>query len=155
VTLTLRPATESDLDALAEIERLCFGRHDPHDALAAELTRSWARILVAEPSTGCLGAFVNLWRVADEVEILFVATHPAWRRQGLARTLLSAALQEAAAEGAVAALLEVRRSNTEALLLYRALGFAEVGVRARYYDDGEDALLLRAALSRAPTVSTP
>ncbi len=149
--VSLRRATEADLEALAEIESLCFGRDEPHDALAAELSRSWAVILVAEAAEGAVGAFVNVWRVADEVEVLFVATHPAWRRRGLARRLLTEALRAAAADGAVAALLEVRRSNVEAMGLYRALGFVEVGVRSRYYDDGEDALLLRAALSAAST----
>jgi ribosomal-protein-alanine N-acetyltransferase len=159
VSVTLRPATFDDLDALAEIETLCFGRHDPRDALAAELTRSWARIVVAQDAASPV-AFVNLWRVADEVEVLFVATHPAHRRRGLARRLLAHALGEAAADGASAALLEVRRSNQGARALYESLGFTAVGERLRYYDDGEDALLLRAALpgprvDGAPTPDSP
>jgi ribosomal-protein-alanine N-acetyltransferase len=98
--------------------------------------------------------------VADEVEVLFVATHPAHRRRGLARRLLAHALGEAAADGASAALLEVRRSNQGARALYESLGFTAVGERLRYYDDGEDALLLRAALpgprvDGAPTPDSP
>ncbi len=89
---------------------------------------------------------MNLWRVADEVEVLFVATAPAWRRQGVARALLVHALQAARDEGAARALLEVRRSNAPAIALYRALGFEVVGERRRYYDDGEDALLMASTL---------
>ena len=38
--------------------------------------------------------------------------------------------------------LEVRRSNLVAQNLYKRLGFIELGVRKRYYEDnGEDALL--------------
>ena len=83
----IRYATPADLPRLAEIERACFGRRDAEDALAAELTRAWARIVVAERD-GELAGFVNFWRVADEVEVLFVATAPAWQRQGVARGLL-------------------------------------------------------------------
>lgn len=154
MSVTLRTATFDDLDALAAIESLCFGRHDPRDALAAELTRSWARLVVAVEAATPV-AFVDLWRVADEVEVLFVATHPAHRRRGIARRLLSHALGVAAADGAVAALLEVRRSNREARALYGSLGFYEVGERLRYYDDGEDALLLRASLCAAVQDGAP
>ncbi|HEY6006742.1 MAG TPA: ribosomal-protein-alanine N-acetyltransferase, partial [Geobacteraceae bacterium] len=38
--------------------------------------------------------------------------------------------------------LEVRPSNQEAILLYTRLGFTETGRRKRYYQDGEDAILM-------------
>jgi ribosomal-protein-alanine N-acetyltransferase len=37
-------------------------------------------------------------------------------------------------------LLEVRRTNRPAMRLYRSLGFTAIGVRRRYYGDGEDAI---------------
>jgi len=37
-------------------------------------------------------------------------------------------------------LLEVRRSNTPAIRLYRACGFFAMGLRPRYYPDDEDAI---------------
>lgn len=142
---TLRPATPQDLARLAEIERTCFGRADAEDALAAELDRAWSRLFVDDRGESLAG-FVNLWRVADEVEVLFVATAPAWRRQGVARALMVYALQAARDEGAARALLEVRRSNAPAIALYRGLRFEVVGERRRYYDDGEDALLMASDL---------
>lgn len=39
-------------------------------------------------------------------------------------------------------LLEVRASNKPAQRLYASLGFERVGVRKRYYGDGEDAVLM-------------
>jgi ribosomal protein S18 acetylase RimI-like enzyme len=39
-------------------------------------------------------------------------------------------------------LLEVRRSNSGAIALYRAFGFFAMGVRARYYPDDEEMVLL-------------
>ncbi len=146
--LALRRATVADLDRLVEIEALCFLRENAHDALAAELVRSWARVLVCE-SDGVVTAFVDLWRVADEVEVHFVATHPAWRRNGHASTLLGHALEEMRREGAVVAMLEVRASNAGALELYRRHGFVDHDARRAYYDDGEDALGLRAELRGA------
>ena len=140
-----RLALATDLAALAEIERASFGRADAADSLASELQRAWSRIYVDERA-GAVAGFVNVWRVADEVEVLFVATAPAWRRRGVARVLLSHALRVSREEGATRALLEVRRSNAAAIALYSGLAFEVVGVRARYYDDGEDALLMAASL---------
>ncbi len=48
--------------------------------------------------------------------------------------------------GAEAVLLEVRASNAAALRLYESLGFQRVGLRRRYYADGEDAVLMTLAL---------
>ena len=44
--------------------------------------------------------------------------------------------------------LEVRVSNLAARSLYQKLGFVEVGVRPRYYEDtGEDAVLMDYAIT--------
>jgi ribosomal-protein-alanine N-acetyltransferase len=47
----------------------------------------------------------------------------------------------------VRALLEVRPLNVSAVTLYRAMGFVELSRRARYYDDGEDALVMELRLA--------
>lgn len=141
----VRRATMADLDRLVEIEALCFGRADARDSLMAELDRTWATVMVAERG-GEVAGFVDVWRVADEVEVLFVATHPEHRRAGLASTLIDVVIASARESGAVAMLLEVRPSNDAAVALYRAKGFEVAATRKGYYDDGEDAWVMRAAL---------
>ncbi len=141
----LRRATLDDLARLVDIEAAAFG-HGRADAMADELARSWATVHDAMRPDGLVVAYLTAWRVADEVEVIQVATHPDARREGHARALLAAALDEARRDGALRALLEVRPSNVGAVSLYRDHGFVEVGRRARYYDDGEDALLMALAL---------
>ena len=135
-----------DVPGLASIERDCFGREGADDLLAAELSRSWARVRVAELPGEGLSAFIDGWMVADEFEVHFVATRPERQRRGLAAMLLDHALAEVFGEGAVTAVLEVRRGNAAAQGLYRSRGFEVVAERSRYYDDGEDALVMRCAL---------
>ena len=55
--------------------------------------------------------------------------------------LMEHAINEGLQAGATAVTLEVRRTNTAAQQLYHNMGFKQVGVRRKYYDDGEDALL--------------
>jgi ribosomal-protein-alanine N-acetyltransferase len=85
--------------------------------------------------------------VVDEMHVMNVATHPRWRRLGVARTLMERALAEARGLGIVRAFLEVRASNAAAQGLYNSLGFEPVGVRRSYYEaGGEDALVMAKAL---------
>ena len=137
-------STEADLDAVLEIERLCFPAPWARQAFADELARPWARLAVLRQSTsGPLVGFCNYWLVADEVHILNIAVHPKARRQGHAARLLRHILEEGHRHQARVASLEVRVSNHAAAALYRKFGFREVGIRPKYYaDNGEDARLM-------------
>jgi ribosomal-protein-alanine N-acetyltransferase len=88
--------------------------------------------------------------VLDEVELLTIATHPDWRRKGLARACLAAFEAEARTRGARTAHLEVAAGNSAALALYESAGYLRVGIRRDYYRVPDaariDALLLSKSL---------
>lgn len=151
----LRPAAAPDLPRLLEIERASHSHPWSEAQLARELDAPYARILCGEVAgTGGgdarIGGFVVYWVIHDEMHVLDVVTAPEARRRGLARVLMVEAMADAAARGALRALLEVRRSNEPAIGLYRALGFVHDTVRRGYYPDGEDAVLMSLALERIP-----
>jgi [ribosomal protein S18]-alanine N-acetyltransferase len=107
-----------------------------------------ARCWAAEMDGRLVGMLV-LWMIVDEAHIASLATHPEFRRQGIAKQLLVEALDNAYAEGARTAFLEVRASNEAARRMYQKFGFEEVGRRERYYkDNNEDAILM--TLKRLP-----
>ncbi len=80
--------------------------------------------------------------LAGEAHLMSVVVADRERRRGLGARLVAGVLADAAAHGASAVTLEVRRSNTAARALYRRAGFVDAGVRPRYYADGEDAVVL-------------
>jgi len=109
-------------------------------AAAYRQGRPWSeaefRDLIAAPLVFALGdarAFALIRVVADETELLTIATHPAHQRQGLARALMAGWQAEAAQRGARRAFLEVAHDNAPARALYGACGFAECGLRRGYY----------------------
>ncbi len=104
--------------------------------LAEELERPASRVWVAERAGRVLGHAIA-WVVADELHILDVCVDPGARRQGLGRALVEQLLEHPGP-----ALLEVRAGNLPAIALYEGMGFQRVGLRKRYYDDGDDALLM-------------
>lgn len=138
------PASAAAATAMAAIHAVAFPPGEAWDApaFAAQLALPgvFGRL---EPRGGLV-----LARVAgEEAEILTLAVVPDARRAGLGRALLAAAAADATARGAREIFLEVAVANRAAVTLYAAAGFAEVGRRRRYYADGQDALVLRAALS--------
>lgn len=87
---------------------------------------------------------------ADTADLLYVITHPDYRRQGLAAQLLGD-LQEVLQEMQVKTwFLEVRVSNSVAISCYQKMGFKSVTVRPEYYPNGsvrEDALIMKKELN--------
>ena len=130
--------------SLEAIDRASFAR--PSLDVADEIARPFA-MLFSALSEGVLVGYLLAWHVADELEIHDVATTPEARRRGVGRALVAAACAEAQRRGAATAHLEVRRDNTAARALYGAAGFVDGDVRRGYYDDGEDAVLMRRELS--------
>lgn len=88
--------------------------------------------------------------VADEVELLLLATLPVLRRRGVGSALLRSVVADSRMRGAVSLHLEVREGNA-AIALYSDAGFNKVGERKRYYrgSDGQafDAYTFRQELS--------
>ncbi|MGI4943969.1 MAG: GNAT family N-acetyltransferase [Janthinobacterium lividum] len=139
-------ATPAHAIALAAIHAASFppGETWGADAMALQLGLSGSFGLVCSDGTGLVLARV----AADEAEILTLAVLPETRRRGVGGALLASAATEAAARGARALFLEVAVGNAPAQALYARAGFATVGRRRGYYPCGEDALVLRRALSR-------
>jgi ribosomal-protein-alanine N-acetyltransferase len=138
-----------DLQALLELEHASFEVPWSAGTLAAELERkvgseAWGIRL----DDGSLGAAGLIRLEVDVLAILSVAVHPRARGRGWGKALVHHVLNRGRDAGALRADLEVRAGNREAIGLYTGLGFAPVGLRRRYYQDGEDALLMSVQLRR-------
>lgn len=112
-----------------------------------ELERRYAKVWVARSRHNEeLSGVALSWEVADEVQLIELFVAASARRHGVGRALLSALLDDAARRRFAVVVLEVRRDNTPAIAFYSGFGFAQVGERAKYYSDGEDAILMRREL---------
>jgi ribosomal-protein-alanine N-acetyltransferase len=140
----IAPMSEADLDAIMEIERTSFRAPWSRQVFVEELERDWAHVDVLKARDGSgVVAFVNYWLVRDEVHVLNIATHLDARRRGHAARLLEHVIAFAHRERCRYLTLEVRRSNSGALRLYRKYGFRPVGIRPNYYvEDHEDAIVM-------------
>lgn len=134
---------------LAAIHAACFTVPRPWSAA------EFADLLTSQNIYQCdTPAGFALGRVAGpEAELLTLAVRPADRGKGLGRNLLRAFEAEALRRGATEAFLEVALSNTSAIRLYRAEGYAASGIRKDYYDGPRGAkvscLVMRKSISAA------
>lgn len=71
--------------------------------------------------------------ILDEAEIITLATHPDFQRQGRAQTQLSAFLDAASVQGVTSVFLEVAEDNETANILYSNNKFRNIGHRPNYY----------------------
>ena len=140
---SIRALEREDLDAVLEIERASHPAPWSRETFLEETHRGWARLeVLREQPGGPVRGYLNYWLVGDEVHILNLTVDPAARRRGLAARLLEHVFAFAREHRCVMVTLEVRRSNRPAIALYRRHDFRPVGLRPRYYGNGEDAILM-------------
>ncbi|MDD6920384.1 MAG: ribosomal protein S18-alanine N-acetyltransferase [Eubacteriales bacterium] len=86
--------------------------------------------------------YLGYWQLADEYHITNIAIYPTYQGRGYAKALIIELINIAKKNNIIAISLEVRRSNINAIKLYENTGFIHLGVRPKYYTDGEDALIM-------------
>ena len=146
----------SDIPQVLAIERDCFSNPWPREGFLPVEEAWWSRSLVLRsrraPDRIC--GYICYWLLEGELEIQNIAVRRVERRGGGAWELMRAAMEDGAREGCAAAWLEVRKSNAGAIALYERWGFRSVGIQERYYEDGEDGLVMRAGLEGVQKSST-
>ena len=136
--------TSDHVAQVAELERICFGTEAwSEKSVASELNNPLSFWLVAVDGERVAG-YVGSQTVLDESDMMNVAVHPDYRKQGIATALIVGLVEELRNRGSRCLTLEVRASNEHAISVYQKLQFQEVGRRKNYYrNPKEDALILR------------
>lgn len=147
--ITYRPLVAGDAALVAALDAICM----PKDAWSESLMHDdivrrdriwWGAFNV---STQTLIGYTGGWVCDGQLQILKVGCHPDWRRHHVAHELIGRVSADARDLGAQECTLEVRASNEPAQALYRKLGLNMIGVRPKYYHDGEDAKIFTGPLA--------
>ncbi len=144
--VTVEFATPADVPELVHIEQQCYAQPWSAARFMQECANPHSYILLLRDQ-GAVTAYLCFWHLGPEVEIHNVACAPYRRRSGAAQTLLRRLHSWCLAQQVEQIFLEVRRSNTGAIALYHRFGFTQDGVRAGYYSNGEDGLLMGCRVS--------
>ncbi|MEI6207556.1 MAG: ribosomal protein S18-alanine N-acetyltransferase [Desulfuromonadales bacterium] len=141
LNINIRPMTETDLDQVVAIEAVSSPAAWHREHFAAELEARHSFPHVAEADDRIVG-YVCLMSLFEEAQILDIAVDPQLRGRGIAKLLMKQAISVALENDAEVLSLEVRASNNAAIALYEQCGFVRTGLRQKYYEGSEDAILM-------------
>ena len=143
--MTIREWTKEDIDVLAQMEQRCFKDPWSKEMLEDTLRYPIYSCFLAEEG-GQVCGYCCLITVCEDAEVGNIAVDFPFRGRGIAKALMEKMHTCAKEKGATQCFLEVRVSNENAIALYKKFGYEPYGIRAKYYEDGEDALAMKREL---------
>ena len=140
--LEIREFNINDIEELYEVELTSFTDPWSKESFKDELNNEIAHYLVGSINNKII-AYIGAWFILDEAHITNVAVKSDFRRQKIAKQLITAFIVLAKKHQITSITLEVRASNIPAQSLYQQFGFEKQGLRKRYYaDNNEDAIIM-------------
>ncbi len=134
-----------DLKDIVRIEKASFPDPWTPSQLLFEIINEYSCGFVARNDERVVG-YIFAMIVREMGYIGNLAVDPEHRRKGIGGKLLNRMLEKMKEKGVEEVFLEVRPSNKIALKLYETRGFERIGIRKRYYRNGEDAILMKKVL---------
>lgn len=149
--MPIREMKESDLPQVLAIQRDLSFQDWNEKQFTAEIRASYALCIVYETdksgdaavnnAAGSIEGYAIFHLMGPDSELLSIATKSSAQRKGIGTELLQAGLARLDFTASDKMFLEVREGNTKARKFYEKHGFIEYSNRARYYSDGENAIL--------------
>ena len=90
--------------------------------------------------------FGGLKKILDEADIMNIVTKKQKRNMGFAKLILNELIKIAQEENLKTITLEVNESNLPAIHLYESFNFKKVGLRKKYYNNTDNAILMTLSL---------
>ena len=141
---------QEDLQQVMAIEKEAFP--DPwHESFFKRLLKKRKNglyLYVAKIQNKVIG-YIVFYILSGEGHIHNIAVDTEYRRRGIGKYLLEFALDTVEKNNVNAVYLEVSVNNTAAIELYKKYHFHVLGMRKRYYNNGDDAYVLRKTVNYA------
>ncbi len=141
--IVLRKMTMADLKEVHKLE--CQIYPDPwtfshfcHEVMVNKV--SYPLVMEMEPK---IIGFAVTWYIQDELHLANIAIDSQYRKFGLASLFMNVIFEEGLKREIIRAFLEVREKNLAAINLYKKFGFEKIGVRRKYYRNGENAIVMQ------------
>ena len=144
----IKTARVTDAEVISKIEKECFSLPWSEQAITDFISFP-SNIFLCAFSNDTLCGYISATVVLDEMQIANVAVSKSYRRLGLASMLIEGVLSICQDNKLSILTLEVRKSNTPAIELYKKFGFSIEGSRRNYYTNPvEDAYIMNKHLKQ-------
>lgn len=140
------------LDDLEKINSIGLENFDDFwniNTLRSELSKSDINTIYFIATNNCdILGFIGALRIIDELNIMNIAVRKDLRRCGIGSALLEFLINFAISQKDGSITLEVNENNTSAIELYKKYDFKQVGLRKKYYNNTDNAILMSLYLKK-------
>ena len=133
--------TMSDLDEISDILYSDFDDFWTVSTLKSELQNPNSQYIVTKLNNEIVG-FGGIWKAVDDIHITDIVVKKSFRRQNIGSILLKQLIALAEKENITSITFEVNSNNITAQKLYEKFGFKRVGLRKKYYNNTDDAVIM-------------
>ncbi len=137
--------TLENVKAVSEIEKECIETPWGYDELLKEISNENA-FYVCISTDGETAGYGGMRICADYADITNIAVLEKYRRKGFGTLILNELIKTAKNNGVNDMTLEVNENNAPAISLYKKCGFSKAGIRKRYYNNKDNAVIMKIVL---------
>ena len=136
--------SEMNLQDLEDIKDCLLTDFDDfwsYNILKQELGNGKSKYFVVKQENIIVG-FAGIMLIIDEVNIMNIVVKKDKRNLGIGSSLLEEIIRYSKIHNATSITLEVNEKNIPAIKLYEKYGFKQVGLRKKYYNNEDNAILM-------------
>lgn len=133
--------TIADLDTISDILFSDFDDFWNVSTLKNELQNPNSQYIIAKLNNEIVG-FGGIWKAVDDIHITDIVVKKNFRGQKIGSILLEQLISLAKKQNITSITLEVNSTNIPAQNLYEKFGFKKVGLRKKYYNNIDDAIIM-------------
>lgn len=130
-----------DLENIKDCLLTDFDNFWPYNILKQELENGKSKYFVAKQENEIVG-FAGILLIIDQVNIMNIVVKKDKRNFGIGSLLLEEIIRYSKIHNATSITLEVNEKNIPAIKLYKKYGFKQVGLRRKYYNNEDNAILM-------------
>ena len=133
--------TVNDIEIIKDELEEKFDKFWTYGILKSEIANINSKYIVAKHKEEIVG-FAGITVILDESNIMNIVVKKEKRMKGIGNLLLQKLIEISQELGTKFITLEVNINNKPAINLYKKFGFKEVGIRKKYYNSIDDALIM-------------
>ena len=130
-----------DLENIKDCLLTDFDNFWSYNILKQELENGKSKYFVAKQENEIVG-FAGILLIIDQVNIMNIVVKKDKRNFGIGSLLLEEIIRYSKIHNATSITLEVNEKNIPAIKLYKKYGFKQVGLRRKYYNNEDNAILM-------------
>lgn len=140
--INVEKMTFQDYENIKDILNNEFDEFWNASILKSELESNLSKYVVAKSDDEIIVGFAGIIILPDTTEITNIVTRKSKRKKGIGKLLLEKLIEMSKKENKENISLEVNENNHIAIHLYESYGFEKVGLRKKYYNGIDNAIIM-------------